>query len=85
MIGMVVAVVCILRIFVHLSRAMRSETAHEWAAVACTAILAAVVGQSLGAAHLFGSPYVYPMVPVILAVAWSFGRGSRDRERRADG
>jgi hypothetical protein len=83
-VGILVALLCVVRIGVHLARSSRHEATYEWAAVASTAILAAILGQSLGAAYLFGSPHVYPMVPVFLAIAWVFGSVPGDRGVRED-
>jgi hypothetical protein len=85
LVGLGVIVLCFIGISLHLRRVVADEREHSWAATAAVAILVAMLGQSMGAAYFFGSPHVYVLVPIILAITWTFGVGNGRSARGADG
>ena len=85
LVGLGVLVLCFIGISLHFRRIVASEHEYGWAATAAVAILVAILGQSVGAAYFFGSPEVYVLVPIFLAMVWMFGSATGGTATGADG
>jgi hypothetical protein len=78
-VGAVIVLFCFARLGFKLRRLVLTEDEYRWAAISVVAIFAAMIGQSLGAAYYFDSPHVYVLVPLLLAMAWTFGGENQGR------
>jgi hypothetical protein len=70
-----ILVLCFTRLGFHLRRRVVAEHEYGWAAISVAAVLAAMLGQSLGYTYFFDAPYGYVLVPLFLAMALTFGVG----------